>query len=335
MKTINRRRPGFTLVELLTVIAIISLLIGILIPSLSAARTQAKAAKTSGLFSSLGKAIELFRNENDRYPQSNGRTPFENQSSSATPFLSGAQWLGLQMLGADRKGFVKPITANDKPTGSGSSGDGTINEQDWLDWYALTPARTYARCATYMEPGARDVATPETYQTDFAPGGAAPASLTAGTSVWNNSRLPFFVDAFGFPVLYYLANEGAERPFSTGTRNSLVIGRYDQSDNIQFTGTTAANGLNNSSSEDGWDLGGGLPHKIKELGWNPTTPNDAPNNDTFAHAFFNQQTFDATRQGSGTQGKVWPRNPDTFILLSPGPDGVWGTADDISNTGSK
>ncbi|MBL8878445.1 MAG: prepilin-type N-terminal cleavage/methylation domain-containing protein [Phycisphaerales bacterium] len=334
MRTINRGKAGFTLVELLTVIAIISLLIGILIPSLSAARTQAKATKTTAMFSSLGKAIEMFRNDNDRYPQSNGRTPFENQSSSGTPFLSGAQWLGMQMLGADRKGFVKTTLINDKPTGSGGSGDGVINEQDWLDWYALTPAKNYARNATYMEPGARDVATPETYQTEFAPGGAAPASLTAGTSVWNNSKLPFFVDSFGFPVLYYAANDGAERPFSTGTRNTLVMGRYDQSDNIQFTGTTAANGVNTAANEDGWDLGGGLPHKIKELGWNPTQPNEQPAGDTFAHAFFNLQTFEATRQGA-TQGKVWPRNPDTFILLSPGPDAIWGTHDDISNAASK
>lgn len=326
MNTKARGRSGFTLVELLTVIAIISLLIGILIPSLSAARTQAKATKTTAMFSSLGKAIEMFRNDNDRYPQSNGRNPFE--SGGSAPFLSGAQWLGLQLLGADRKGFVKPISTND------TDNNGVIDNRDWLEWYALTPTTTksYARNAPYMEPGSRDVATPETYQTDFAPGGPAPASLTAGSSVWNNARLPFFVDSFGFPVLFYAANEGAERPFSTGTRNTLVMGRYDQSDNIQFAGTNAANGVNFSGSEEGWDLGGGLPHKIKELGWDPTRPNEQPAGNTFAHAFFNVQTFEATRQGA-TQGKVWPRNPDTFILLSPGPDGVWGTTDDISNAG--
>ena len=69
----SRRRSAFSLVELLTVIFIISLLISILVPSLNSARLQAKNIKVSATLKAIGDGMEMFRTENDKeFRASNG-----------------------------------------------------------------------------------------------------------------------------------------------------------------------------------------------------------------------------------------------------------------------
>src|SRR5262245_51439421 len=55
------RRTAFTLVELLTVVAIIVLLIGIVIPALSAARSKARTVSTHATLDTLATGAEAFR----------------------------------------------------------------------------------------------------------------------------------------------------------------------------------------------------------------------------------------------------------------------------------
>ncbi len=57
-------RPAFTLIELLVVVAIIALLVAILLPSLRAAREQARAAKCLANLRSMGQGIALYIDEN-------------------------------------------------------------------------------------------------------------------------------------------------------------------------------------------------------------------------------------------------------------------------------
>ena len=62
------RRAAFTLLELLTVIAIIGLLAGILIPTTAAARITAQRARTKVRFGQWAAAMELFRQEYGYFP---------------------------------------------------------------------------------------------------------------------------------------------------------------------------------------------------------------------------------------------------------------------------
>lgn len=65
----DSRRRGFTIIELLTVIAVIGILAAILIPTVSSVRTSANKAKTKVQFGQWAAAIEAFRNEYGYCPQ--------------------------------------------------------------------------------------------------------------------------------------------------------------------------------------------------------------------------------------------------------------------------
>ena len=55
-------------------------------------------------------------------------------------------------------------------------------------------------------------------------------------------------------------------------------------------------------------------------------PTDEP---SFASVVLNRQVFESTRQGD--KGRLVPFNPDRFLLISAGRDGLYGTSDDIRN----
>jgi len=79
-------RRGFTLVELIVVISILSLLMAIVIPALSGAQRQAKSVVSMSNQRQVTSAINFFASENhDRYPESVATIGFDNNWNWSDP----------------------------------------------------------------------------------------------------------------------------------------------------------------------------------------------------------------------------------------------------------
>jgi prepilin-type processing-associated H-X9-DG protein len=111
----RRSRGAFTLVELLVVIGIIALLIGVLLPALTAARKQAATVKCLSALREIGVAFNLYANfYKDAFPvvrqdtPDDGITPQNVQNTYYTdmilPFLAKNGKMNFQ-IGTDRLAF--------------------------------------------------------------------------------------------------------------------------------------------------------------------------------------------------------------------------------------
>ncbi len=319
------RRSGFTLVEMLTVIAIITLLIGILVPSLSAARTAATRTAVSAQLNAISTGCEMFRNDEGQYPASNPFTfgPYGQLAAQNTAInnwevnnLTGAHLIVDAMVGRDFLGY-------DPKAGLGPGA--AVDSR----WYAgAVPAGQFprARRNAYIRPEGIASATADkppqdafgTYDPSAVPNPYLPRVDAADTTV------PVFVDKFGFPVLYYRANPRTNQstpiiqsPAGVPVDPNVGDGVYDGRDNALFTSPV------------------GRQHRISDANvasylYNPGTAQFLDNN--FAEFI---RSFRASSYVAGSNPPIiqYPRpvNSESFILLSAGKDGIFGNLDDVAN----
>ena len=95
---------GFTLVEMIIVVAIIAILLGILVPSLASARAQSKVVACMANLKSMGELVATYAEENDnRLPR--GPSVYLPGSVFSPYIATNALWIGFP-LGPNNEEYV-------------------------------------------------------------------------------------------------------------------------------------------------------------------------------------------------------------------------------------
>jgi prepilin-type N-terminal cleavage/methylation domain-containing protein len=328
-------RNAFTLIELLTVMAIITLLIGILTPALGAARDRARSTAVRAQLNAMEVGLESFHGEEQKYPPSNANLfakdptqiganelTTEWEVSDGTALLQGAHLIVDALVGRDFLGYDPKRT------------DSTANPP-YNRWASANDRRQ-----PYIPVDGVDVTSADKRPEDGF--GKVPGGLSGGSNTFGDPQptvdgliCRVFRDKFGWPILYYRANPSANQNtpiIQTGTNTSAANfgdGVFDGNDNAVFTSYDTTN-----------CPGPALPasnraHRICDAAqvYNPNYPVNSPG---LQHRFaefirsLRASTYMAPPNGDLID-RPRPVKADRFILLSAGKDGAYGTLDDVAN----
>ena len=217
-------RKGFTIVELMVVVAIIVLLIGILVPALGRARTAAYNAKTETLLTQLATSVEGYYQSFQAYPGPAGI----DYTAGSSKALSGSQNLLMGLSYAMTTGSAS-VTL---PFASGMSVDLT-KANGPVNWATRDANNNPEQLASFFD-GIGSVSKPSSGTTWPNTG------VSGGTG--SNFQFPVIVDAFpdGLPILYYRRRPGVDTPavgktYSTASAN---VAGYYLDENKEYTNAT-------------------------------------------------------------------------------------------------
>lgn len=291
---------------MLVVVGIISLLVGLLLPAVSKVKRMALEAKQKVQLTAIEIGLATFKNDDGDYPPSDQYTWLEETAGPANS--SGAQKLAEALLGWDLLGFHPD---------SGFRVDG-MNRWDYSDGTATQPAGTYwlydptiqreleKRRDRYIDIDTANVVrlgrtVDHDGLLDLTGQWAAAADTYVLGDVFGKGKEVLIEGKrrkAGLPILYYRAN--------TSGRTSQEI--YNSGDNdLLVTLKEGADVLRKGTPPTGlWNPMAGTVDVFYGLIRDPRVSSVA-------------STFDV------------PQKPDSYILISAGADGLYGTSDDICN----
>ena len=293
------KKTAFTIIELLTVMSIIVILIGLLLPSLTMVKRYAKEVKQKAQFHSINSAMELFSGEWGSYPPSEAK-----DNSTAIQDYCGAMKLCEAMVGQDLLGFHPSshfwadctIDATNKLYDNPPLGTAAV-------LYPTVPDNLKARKSYLQSENSNAYRLRELYGT----GNTAPfdEDLFVLCDVYNRVKNTATGKGIGMPILYYKANisntnHDPNGTFPTAGNDQGYIYNYLDNDDLVALGLP-------------WDTTGTATHPL-----NGTTTN-------FYEITRNPKITLPTPIASR------PYKPDSYILISAGFDGLYGTDDDVFN----
>ncbi|MFZ0033671.1 MAG: type II secretion system protein [Sedimentisphaerales bacterium] len=292
------RSTAFTLVELLIVLGIIAILVALLIPAVTMVRNTAKGTQQRAQLTTIEMGLTAFKNDYGDYPPSHG------YDSSGNPVYTycGAQTLAEALVGWDMMGFHPNSAwrADGEDKNGGNATYDPLKNRD-VDGDG-TPDTLKERKGPYLE-----VATANAFRLNqlFSNTGSLAPNTFVLCDVFGVKSVTIggkTVKA-GTPILYYKANTSSKTIDYTAIAYVKLI--YNRLDNDQFV------------------------FNVKEMADRAKYPSHpTPVNPLAGSSIFFYDTYIADPKVTTIK---WPCRPDSYLLISAGVDGLYGTSDDIHN----
>jgi type II secretory pathway pseudopilin PulG len=324
---VKTKKSGLTVVEILVVLGIIALLVGMLLPAVHTVQKMAKDTKQRAQLTAIELGLAAFKNDYGDYPPSEWWNP-----GGARQDYCGAQKLAEALLGWDLLGFHPDSAWNAGGVALDPLGNPIANTV-----YAALDTLT-KRKDRYIDLDTANV---------FRLGQSA-----LGDGLYPNTgqlapHAYVLCDVFsvhgrkvllgngktvspGTPILYYKANPASKLFPDLSDPGGAVPEPmqsyiYNGRDNwpLLTLGRLAAVGKPFDPLRDAHPLEGRGVRPLEGMDGLPPVPK----------AFTGYNAFYWYIHDPKTRPSYWASRPDSYILISAGADGLYGTDDDIRNFG--